>query len=330
MSSLRFRRGWEIIPQSAVTPESVYLNRRSILKAVVGLAPINSIRTPSFLAQPTEENGIPASWSKSWGPYFPAHRNPLFDASEEVTDERIVTGYNNFFEFSREKTEVRKLVGSFRCNPWQVEVKGEILKPGKLDLDDLIRVSDLEERIYHFRCVEAFSMNVPWTGYPLYRLIARLEPTGKAKWIRFKTVYRPGQMPGQLTERYPWPYFEGLSMEEAMNELAFLSFGLYGHPLNKQNGAPVRLVLPWKYGFKSIKSISQIEFVKNRPRTFWSDASREYGFWGNIHPDYAHPRWSQKTELLLNTRERIPTQVYNGYGEYVAGLYDETDRRYFF
>jgi len=173
-------------------------------------------------------------------------------------------------------------------------------------------------------------MNVPWTGYPLRELVEYLQPTNKAKWIRFKTVYRPRQMPGQLDDRYPWPYSEVLSMEEAMNELALLTFGLYGHPLNKQNGAPIRLVLPWKYGFKSIKSISQIEFLKRRPRTFWTNASREYGFWGNIHPDYRHPRWSQETELFLNTREQVATQIYNGYGEYVRHLYDESDKKYFY
>jgi sulfoxide reductase catalytic subunit YedY len=330
MANLRFRQCWDRLRESEVTSESVYINRRSILKSLGCLAVAVGTGRAALGSQSLEQSGVPEAWSKNWEHRFPARQNNSFEVTGGITDERIVTGYNNFYEFSRNKTEVRELVGSFRCHPWEVKIKGEISKRTKLDLDDLIRICELEERIYHFRCVEAFSMNVPWTGYPFRRLVEYVQPNNKAKWIRFKSVYRPRQMPGQMDERYPWPYTEVLSMEEALNELSLLTFGLYGHPLNKQNGAPLRLVLPWKYGFKSIKSISEIEFLNRRPRTFWMNASREYGFWGNVNPRFRHARWSQETELFLTTQERIPTQIYNGYGEYVSHLYDESEKKYFY
>ena len=195
---------------------------------------------------------------------------------------------------------------------------------GKYDLDDLIRMGQLEERLYHFRCVEAWSANVPWTGYPLSQLIEKLKPTSKAKYVRFVSVWRPGEMPGQKknTHRYPWPYYEALSMKEAMNELTLLTFGIYGHPLNKQNGAPVRMVLPWKYGFKSIKSIVSIEFTDRKPRTFWNTLlPREYDFWANVNPHVPHPRWSQASERMIGTKAHRRTDIYNGYQSYVAHLY---------
>ena len=337
MSFLRIPRGWDTIPESQVTSESTFRDRRSVLKKL-GLSGVGVL---GFLAsgaraQKAEASGpdghVPEYWSRKWADLFPAARNEGFRRSRSLTDERLFTGYNNFYEFSLRKGRVKELVGPFQTHPWEVEIAGEVAKTGKIDLDAMIRMGRLEERIYHFRCVEAWSANVPWTGFPLSQLIEKLEPNSRAKFVRFTTLKRPAQMPNQRGDGggYPWPYYEALTMAEAMNELALLTFGIYGHPLNKQDGAPVRMVLPWKYGFKSIKSIVRIEFLEKRPGTFWSDISKEYGFYANTNPDYPHPRWSQASETFLNTRERIPTRIYNGYGQYVDQLYDENDRRFFF
>ncbi|MGH9339942.1 MAG: protein-methionine-sulfoxide reductase catalytic subunit MsrP [Acidobacteriota bacterium] len=339
MSNLNIRKLWDRIPESQATPESLYLNRRHFLKKLGFSAGVTSLVTGCSLggnsgaaAAPAygPYGNVPRFWVEKWSELFPAARNSDFKVEGGITSEEIAAGYNNFYEFSTNKLKVKELVSSFEANPWQVEISGEVEKKAKYNLDDLIRMGQLEERLYHFRCVEAWSMNVPWSGFPLARLIEKVKPTSKAKYVRFVTVYRPSQMIGQHDKTYPWPYYEALTLEEAMNELALLTFGMYGHPLNKQNGAPLRLVLPWKFGFKSIKSIVKIEFLEKRPGTLWGDLSREYGFWANINPKFDHPRWSQATERFLNTGERIPTQLYNGYGEYVAGLYDENDRRYFY
>lgn len=336
MANLHVKRPWQWIRESNVTPERVYLNRREALaKLGVGVGALSALSaacnsTASLAQQRPASLHIPEFWSEKWADLFPARRNAEFKTERETTPERIFTSYNNFYEFSLDKDRVLNLVGRFETTPWQVRISGEVENGGVYDLDDLIRMGELEERIYHFRCVEAWSANVPWTGFPLHRLIEKVQPTADAKFVRFVTVYRPEQMPGQKNRDYPWPYYEGLTMDEAMNELALLTFGLYGHPLNKQNGAPVRIVVPWKYGFKSIKSVVEIEFVRKRPGTLWSDISREYGFYANTHPGFAHPRWSQATERFLNNQERIPTRIYNGYGDYVAHLYNERNRRYFF
>ncbi|MDA2927072.1 protein-methionine-sulfoxide reductase catalytic subunit MsrP [Acidobacteria bacterium AH-259-G07] len=349
MACPRIKKPWDRIPESEVTPESVYINRREFAKKLgltgVSLAPFfmgrsqgaETARSP-FVAPGTLGSSctgpyghVAEFWVKKWAELFPAVRNTRFQVKRTLTDERIFAGYNNFYEFTVTKQRVKDLVEGFEVNPWEVKISGEVKKKGTYDVDDLIRMGKLEERLYHFRCVEAWSANVPWSGYPLSQLIDKLNPSSQAKYVRFVTVYRPNQMPGQKRQRqYPWPYYEALTMEEAMNELALLTFGVYGHPLNKQNGAPVRMVLPWKFGFKNIKSIVKIEFLKRRPSTFWSDASHEYGFWANINPKFDHPRWSQATETFLNTGERIPTRLYNGYGEYVAHLYDENERQFFY
>ncbi len=337
MSFLRIRRPWERIPESQVTPEATYRDRRAILKSLglgsLGMAGLLSFRSVDLRAEGTGPYGqVPEFWTKKWADLFPATRNEAFQRPRGLTDEHLFAGYNNFYEFSLQKGRVKDLVDRFVTHPWEVEISGEVEKKGKIDLHEMIRMGQLEERIYHFRCVEAWSANVPWTGFPLSQLIKVVKPTSKAKFVRFKTLLRPSQMPNQQGNGggYPWPYYEALTMPEAMNELALLTFGIYGHPLNKQDGAPVRMVLPWKYGFKSIKSIVRIEFVEKQPGTFWSDISREYGFYANANPDFPHPRWSQATETFLNTRERIPTQIYNGYAQYVGDLYDENDRKFFF
>ncbi len=338
MAFLRIPRPWEKIRESEVTPESLYLNRRDILRrfGIAGLgATAAAASLGKALAQETRlgpYGHVSRFWSEKWSDLFPATRDQRFKVERGITDERIVAGYNNFYEFSLKKQQVKERVDQFEVHPWQVEIAGEVEKQGTFDLDDLIRMGNPEERVYHLRCVEAWSANVPWTGFPLSQLIEKLKPTADAHFVRFFTLLRPSQMPTQRNGGYgyPWPYYEALRMDEAMNELALLTFGVYGHPLNKQNGAPVRLILPWKFGFKSIKSIVKIEFVKKQPGTFWTDISREYGFYGNVNPGFDHPRWSQASELFLNTRERIPTRLYNGYGEFVGGLYDETERKYFY
>lgn len=337
MSNLRIPKAWERIPESQVTPEKHYLNRRDALKqlgvAGAGLAGLIEGTIDPLVARAPQlgpYGHVPAQWAEKWSSLFPAARNEKYRVAKPVTQEKLFAGYNNFYEFSLKKDQVKDLVSSFRVHPWEVEIEGEVEKEGKYDLDDLIRMGELEDRIYRHRCVEAWSAIVPWTGYPLSQLIKALNPSPKAKFVRFVSVYRPSQMPGQLNKTYPWPYYEALTMEEAMNELTLLTFGIYGHPLNKQNGAPIRIIIPWKFGFKGIKSIVKIEFKRKQPRTFWDEFSREYGFYGNINPNFDHPRWSQASEIFLNTRERVPTQLYNGYGEFVSQMYDENDRKYYY
>ena len=344
MSYLKIKKAWDRIPSSQVTPETTYVKRRQFLRdwGFTGLSlsmlagctegtegSRTSFTGPAGFTGPYGQ--APQFWVQPWADLFPALRNPRFKTERGVTEERLTTGYNNFYEFTTTKQRVKDLVKGFEVNPWKVEIKGEVEKKGSYHLDDLIRMGQLEERLYHLRCVEAWSANVPWTGYPLSQLIEKLNPGSDARFVRFLTLLRPHQMPGQRgLSAYSWPYYEALTMEEAMNELTLLTFGIDGHPLNKQNGAPVRMVMPWKYGFKSIKSIVLIEFTKRRPRTFWSDASTEYGFWANANPKFDHSRWSQATEVFLNTNERIPTQPYNGYQDFVGHLYPEDDRQYFY
>jgi sulfoxide reductase catalytic subunit YedY len=253
-----------------------------------------------------------------------ARRNEKFTLDRPVTPEWAATRFNNYYEFHpTDKQAVKDNTGKFVTSPWTVEVRGHVEKPGKYDLDDLLKKVDLEERLYRFRCVEAWAMAVPWTGFPLARFIELLEPKPKAKYVRFQTANRPEQMPGmKMAPWYPWPYYEGLRMDEAMNELTLLVTGIYGKPLPVQNGAPVRLITPWKYGFKSIKSIVKIEFLAKRPKTFWNDLQpAEYGFFGNVNPKKPHPRWSQATERLIPNMARRPTLLYNGYEEWVSAMY---------
>jgi sulfoxide reductase catalytic subunit YedY len=268
--------------------------------------------------------GLLAAAAKEGGPY-PAKRNPEFTLDRPITEEWAATGYNNFYEFHpTDKEAVKNRVGAFVTSPWKIEVTGLVNKPKTLDVDELVKTMPLEERLYRFRCVEAWSMAVPWTGFPLSELIKQVEPKPEAKFIRFVTAKIPSQMPGiKEASWYPWPYFEGLRMDEAMNPLTLVVTGLYGKPLPKQNGAPIRTVVPWKYGYKSIKSIVKIEFVQKQPGTFWNHTSpNEYGFYSNVNPNKPHPRWSQATEKFLPRMERRPTLLYNGYEKWVASLYN--------
>jgi sulfoxide reductase catalytic subunit YedY len=310
MAHLIIRPSW-YLPEAKVTPENRYLGRREFLRSL-GLLGLAS----SGLA-------LGESLPPSRYPYLPAKRNAEFDPKLALSDEKNATHYNNFYEFSTTKTRVSQLVGKFVVDPWTVTVGGLCKNPLRLGLDDLAKDFAYEERVYRFRCVEAWSMVVPWTGFPLADLIKKAEPKSEAKFVKFVTVSRPDQMPGiELLPDYPWPYTEGLRLDEAMNPLVLAATGLYGKPLPKQNGAPIRIVVPWKYGYKSIKSVVQIEFTASQPATLWETLNpREYPFESNVDPAVRHPRWSQSTERVVDTGDRIETLPYNGYASSVASLY---------
>jgi methionine sulfoxide reductase catalytic subunit len=239
-----------------------------------------------------------------------------------------ITHYNNYYEFGPSKTDPSEHSGGFHAHPWTVTIDGEVHQPKTFDIDEILRRYPAEERIYRLRCVEAWSMVIPWNGFPLSRLLQAVQPTANAKYVAFTTVYRPAEMPGQRTGILPWPYVEGLRLDEAMHPLTILATGLYGKPLPNQDGAPIRLVVPWKYGFKGIKSIVKIRLTRTQPPTTWSLAAPdEYGFYANVNPDVDHPRWSQKRERRLGEFFRRPTRMFNGYADQVASLYSGMDLR---
>jgi sulfoxide reductase catalytic subunit YedY len=300
------RKGWEL-PERLVTPERLVMGRRT---ALVGL-------TAAALAAP--------------GLVSPAlaDPDPRFVAGRAITPEADATTYNNFYEFGTDKS-IWRAAQRLPTSPWQVEFAGMVDKPRTMDLDDILKQVSQEERIYRHRCVETWAMTVPWTGFPLKSLVALAGPTASAKYIAFESLVDPKVMPGVRSSYFTWPYNEGLTLEEANNDLAFMVTGMYGKPLPKQDGAPLRLAVPWKYGFKSAKSIVKVTFTDKQPDTFWSEIQpSEYGFWANVNPAVPHPRWSQATEMLLGTSERVPTQIWNGYGEFVASMYADkkNDRR---
>ena len=256
---------------------------------------------------------------------------PDLAAKEALTDYRDVTTYNNFYEFGTDKASPAELADRLTTDPWSVTIDGEVARPGTYALEDILRPHALEERIYRLRCVERWSMVIPWIGFPLADLIRRFEPTSRAKYVEFTTLYRPEEMPGQRRSVLDWPYVEGLRMDEAMHPLTLLAVGLYGEVLPNQNGAPLRLVVPWKYGFKSIKSIVRIRFTEQMPRTTWHKAApHEYGFYANVNPAVDHPRWSQKRERRIGEFRKRRTLPFNGYAEQVAHLYAGMDLRRFF
>ncbi len=317
-------KGWEL-PERIATPESAYANRRDFLKKLgfsgLGIWGLTAGCSGESSAQNRAKN-VRQTLPKAAPPY-PAKRNPAFSVERPETPERLAASYNNFYEFTTMKDQVWQLAHDFKTKPWQIEISGEVEKPRTIDLDDLLKALPLEERVYRFRCVEAWSMVVPWTGIKMKDFVEWAQPTSKAKYIRFVTFLDKKNAPGQRTNPwYPWPYFEGLRMDEATNELAMLATGSYGHRLPNQHGAPVRVITPWKYGFKSIKSIVKIEFITEKPSTFWSEiAPSEYTFWANVEPNVPHPRWSQATERDIATGDRIPTLPYNGYAKYVSKMY---------
>jgi sulfoxide reductase catalytic subunit YedY len=303
------------LPDRQVTPYALYQRRRDFLRQL-GLTGAGWLTAAHAFAAETNATATAAS-------PFPSRRNPDFNPKLDLTPERLVTTYNNYYEFSTAKDRVHRLVGSFRTDPWTLRVGGLCEAPQTFDLRDLLGQFPHEERVYRFRCVEAWSMVVPWTGFPLARLLEKVRPKSEARFVRFQTVNRPDEMPGiaRLAD-YPWPYTEGLRMDEAMHPLVLLATGLYGKPMPKQNGAPIRLVVPWKYGYKSIKSVVRIDLVKDQPATLWESLSpTEYPFESNVDPGVPHPRWSQASERDLATGDRIPTLKYNGYGDQVAKLY---------
>ena len=293
------------IPSSEITSKEVFLSRRDILKAAgfAGLGTLLAACAPQLAS--SAESSAPADVPNSF---------------EDITN------YNNYYEFSTDKPSVAKLAADFKSRPWTVEVGGMVNNPKTYDVDDLIKKFQPEERVYRLRCVEAWSMVIPWMGFPLAKLLAEVEPTSSAKYVRFEAIYDPQQMPGQKSSAFPWPYHEGLRIDEAMNDLAILATGLYGDLLPNQSGAPIRLVVPWKYGFKSIKGIVKIELTDEVPATLWSSASpTESGFYANVHPDVSHPRWSQASERRIGELTRRPTLPFNGYAEQVAYLYEGMD-----
>ena len=303
------------VRSSEITPKDVYLSRRDFMKAATlatGAALLTAC-APS-VANATQ-NAVPVPTS-----------NATDELGDPVNSYEDITNYNNYYEFTTDKQGVAGLVGDFKTSPWTVEVSGLVNKPKIFGIEDLLKLLPQEERIYRLRCVEAWSMVIPWTGFTLASLLKTVEPTSAAKYVRFETVYRPEEMPGQKSPFYPWPYQEGLRLDEAMNDLAILATGLYGEPIATQDGAPIRLVTPWKYGFKSIKSIIKIELVSEMPATMWNEiAPNEYGFYANVNPNVDHPRWSQASERRIGELSRRATLPFNGYGEQVAHLYDGMD-----
>lgn len=324
------------IPSSEITPEHVYLSRRKFMTGAAGAAastllaacsPLGASSTPEATEQPAESAAQAATTAPpatAEAVQVSANQDELGDALNSFED---ITNYNNYYEFTTDKSGVAALAAGFPTSPWQVEVGGLVRNPGVYDLDDL-RKFDQEERIYRLRCVEAWSMVIPWLGFPLASLLKEVEPTTDAKYVRFETVYDPDRMPGQRSSWFDWPYVEGLRLDEAMHDLTILSTGLYGQELLPQNGAPVRLVVPWKYGFKSIKSIVKIDLVDTMPTSLWmASAPREYGFYANVNPEVNHPRWSQSNERRIGELGRRETLMFNGYEEQVASLYAGMDLR---
>ncbi|MEP0807285.1 MAG: protein-methionine-sulfoxide reductase catalytic subunit MsrP [Chloroflexota bacterium] len=305
------------VKSSEITPYSVYLSRREFLKAagIVTGSALLAACAPSVTDSAVPESDAPSAAS--------GLTDELGDPVNSFED---ITNYNNYYEFTTDKEGVARLAQKFNPSPWTVEVYGLVNKPKTYGIEDLLSRFTQEERIYRLRCVEAWSMVIPWTGFTLASLLKEVEPTSDAKYVRFETVYRPEEMPGQKSPFYPWPYQEGLRLDEAMHDLTILATGLYGQPMPNQNGAPIRLVVPWKYGFKSIKSITKIELVAEQPATLWNTvAPNEYGFYSNVNPEVPHPRWSQATERRIGEFGRRPTLMFNGYAEEVAHLYDGMD-----
>lgn len=311
---------WTVADRDA-TPESAYLNRRQLLGGGAGLIAAG-LAAPAFAAKRAEAPIAPE--------LYPASRNEAFKLDRPITDKRLATTYNNFYEFGSHK-EIWERAQELPLRPWTLKIDGMVAKPMELDAEDLIRKMPIEERLYRHRCVEAWSMAVPWSGFPLKELVKLAEPQAGAKYLRMETFMKPDIARGQRQRWYPWPYIDGLRLDEATHDLAFIATGVYGKPIVKQMGAPLRLVTPWKYGFKQIKSIVRFTLTDERPVGFWQELlGEEYGFYANVNPDVPHRRWSQATERPLGSREKVPTLLYNGYAEEVAHLYAGMDAKKIF
>ena len=321
---IKRRRGWEMREADA-TPESVYLDRRTLLKSAgfgIMAAAAAGLAVGEAAAQGAEADPSAA--------LYPAKQNMRYRLDRPVTAEKEATTYNNFYEFGSHKG-ISGAAQALKLRPWTVSFEGMVEKPMTVDFDTLVKQMPLEERVYRFRCVEAWAMAVPWTGFPMKAMVDFARPLSSAKYVVFQTFMDPKIASGQRQSWYPWPYTDGLTIEEATNELAFMATGLYGKPMPKQNGAPIRFITPWKYGFKQVKSVVRVEFTDKRPVGYWEKLqASEYGFWANVNPKVSHPRWSQATERMLGTDERVPTLLYNGYEEYVADLYKGMEKERLF
>ena len=320
---IRIRRGWEL-PESKATAESVVMARRRLLGAGAGLLAASGTAEAQWLNPSRLFGGTPVKEQ----PRKPldAARSARFVPGRDITEEIHPTTYNNYYEFGMSKS----IVGPAQAmvtEPWTIRIEGMVATPRTIGLDELLKQVKLEERVYRFRCVEAWAMTVPWVGFQLADLLRIAEPQAGAKYVVFKTLADEKTMPGIKESFYPYPYTEGLTMAEAANELAFLAVGMYGKTLPPQNGAPIRLITPWKYGFKGAKSIVSIAFTDKRPTTFWEALQKEeYGFWANVNPAVPHPRWSQARERLLGSGDMVPSQIWNGYGEFVADMYNGLEK----
>ena len=317
MANLIHRSPWSLSERS-ITPHSAWVNRRRFLRdlGIAGAGITAALGGGALSAQASEARD-------AFVKLHPATRNAEFNPDWKLTDQEVAAGYNNFYEFTTSKTRVKRLVQNWEIDPWSIEIGGLCDKPLKANAYEFMSGFDLEERVYRFRCVEAWAMIVPWTGFQLSKLIEKAEPKPEAKFVKFTTFEDRENAPGfDALPTYPWPYTEGLTMAEAMHPLTLVATGIYGEPMPKQHGAPLRLVVPWKYGYKSIKSIVKIEFVAEQPATLWNAlAPNEYPFESNVDPDVPHPRWSQATERMIDTGNRVRTKKYNGYGDHVAKLY---------
>ena len=317
MPSFHIPPSWRI-PESEATPEAVYWNRRTFLAASGAALLLPSLGCADDGARTGPLAGVPKYPTR-------VKRNEKYTLDRPLTKDTIATAFNNFYEFTTQKDRVWRIAHTLTTNPWSIEVAGHCKKKGRVDIDDLLKKLPQEERLYRFRCVETWAMAVPWIGIPMAAFLKWAQPTGKAKYVRFLTVFRPKEMPGQKDGSWKasFPYYEGLRMDEAFNEMTMMVTGIYGRRLPNQNGAPIRMIVPWKYGYKSPKSIVKIEFVSRQPKTFWNDlAPGEYGFLSNVNPKVPHPRWSQAHEWMIPSRaDRRATLLYNGYADQVAGLY---------
>lgn len=321
------------IPEALTTPESHVQNRRMFMR-IMGYCGAGALAA-GWLLRPQGSPDASELMGRSAGPlgpdclsnapFSPAVRNPGFAVDRLMTTDKVAARYNNFYEFTATKSDVWRLVGKFKPWPWQIEIAGLVEHPGIYDVEDLLRGLPQEERVYYFRCVERWAMVVPWTGVPLAALVQKLRPLSGARYLALTSFADEQQMPGLSSQDwYPWPYHEALTIEEATNELSLLATGIFGRALPKQHGAPIRLVCPWKYGFKNLKSLARIEFTEKKPNTFWNTlAPDEYDFYGNVNPFVPHPRWSQAEDTLIGTGEKLPTRLFNGYAAEVAHLYPD-------
>jgi sulfoxide reductase catalytic subunit YedY len=316
------------IKSSEITPEHLYLSRRKFMKLVgmVGVTAALAACSPGALPSPTQNQPTPTDLNTSTKTTDLNTSTKTNDLNAPLTSYEAVTNYNNYYEFDLGKEGIGTLSKNFKTSPWQIEVSGMVNKPMTIGLEDILKNYTQEERVYRLRCVEGWSMVIPWTGFQLSDILKQVEPSSEARFVAFETILAPDQMPGQKNPMFPWPYTEGLRLDEAMHPLTILATGMYGKPLPNQNGSPIRLVVPWKYGFKSIKAIVRIKLVADQPKTLWeSVAPDEYGFYSNVNPQRPHPRWSQSSERLIGEGTRRPTLMFNGYEKEVASLYTGMD-----